>query len=277
MFGIKPGAGGRGLRTWLLLTLLAVLVLSPACGGSKGEGSGGTRESGVSGSVRFAGDSLRVADKAGQVADSLDLGDTPGLVYGYGTRLDTPYVFTLSADGKTLYLNGLVYDGPGEIPPPEIEVTQTARSRHELSMQAYEQSRRGRTYEERKAIYADVLRGSDLVQTVREFSQGVYVTWRTSPDCEEEVIIPREESGLDLVAFQESLISQFRKAIESRGMIAFGKNYHIHIPPSRVPETLAQVERIRAGVRRDQLDIVGTPLQNEQFLSDIYKECQDQP
>lgn len=227
--------------------------------------------------MRSAWDSLRVADTAGRAADSIRLSIGPGLVYGYGTRLDTPYVFNLSGDGRTLYLNGLIYDGPGEAPPPQIEVTQTARSRHELSMLAYEQSKRGRTYEERKAIYADVLRGSDLVQAVREFSQGVYVTWRNSPDYEEEVIIPKEESRLDLKAFQESLISQFRTTIESGGMIVFGDDYHMHIPPSRVSDTLEQLERIRLGARRDQLDVVGTPLQNQRFLSDLYKESRDQP
>jgi hypothetical protein len=203
--------------------------------------------------------------------------ESAGVVYGYGARLDGPYVFTRSEDGRTLYLNGLIYDGPGEEPPPQIEVTEEAQSRHELAVKAHEHSRRGRTYEERKAIYADVLRTSELVQAVREFSQGVYVRWRASPEHEEEVIIPREESQFDLEEFQQSLISHFWKTVNSGGMVAFGKGYHIHVPPGRMQETLEQLEQILAGGPCDTIDVVGTPFQNERFLSDLYEVCRDSP
>jgi hypothetical protein len=271
------GAGGTRSRVWLVIACLGFLVLSTACGKSREGGNRASSESRCEDSVHLADDSCTTPGAPTAPAESSAVKTGPGLVFGYGARLEEPYVFTRGDDGRTLYLNGLIYDGPGDAPPPQIEVTEVARSRHELAVKAHEHSRRGRTYDERKAIYADVLRRSELVQAVREFPQGVYVRWRESPEHEEEVIIPREESQFDLEEFQQGLISQFRKTVNSGGMIAFGKGYHIYVPPGRVQGTLEQLERIRAGGPRDTIDVVGTPLQNEKFLSDLYEVCQDSP
>jgi hypothetical protein len=233
-------------RVWPALLALALLVLASACG-----------------PPRASRDSRRPEQG-------------PGLVYAYGRKLEGPYIFRASEDGNTLYLNDLVYSGPGEAPPPKIEVPETVRLQHELSVRASEESRRAETYEERKAIYADVLRGSELVISVREFSQGVYVTWRSSPDEEEEVILPKEESQFDPAEFRIRLISEFWNTVNSGGMIAFGRRYHIYVPAMRVPKTVKQIELIRSGASRDQLDVRSTALQNDRFLDDIYLQATEE-
>jgi hypothetical protein len=197
-----------------------------------------------------------------------------GLVYGYGVRMEAPYIFTRSGDGKTLYLNELIYDGPGEGPPPEITVTAAAVSRHELAVSAYEYSRQAGIYEERIARYAEALRQSPLVERVREFEQGVYITWRSSPEVEEEAIIPREESQFDLQGFQQSLVSRFEHTVGSGGMIAFGKRYHVYVPRVRLPKTLQQIDLVQSGAGQDQLDTGSTALQNKSFLRDLFRAVQ---
>jgi hypothetical protein len=203
-----------------------------------------------------------------------DSAESWGPVYGYGVELKAPYIFTRSGDGKTLYLNGLIYDGPGEGPPPEITVTATAVSRHELAVSASEYSQQAETYEERIARYAEALRQSPLVERVREFEQGVYITWRSSPEVEEEAIIPREEPEFDLEEFQQSLISRFQGTVGSGGMIAFGKRYHVYVPRVRLPKTIQQIDLVQSGAGQDQLDTGSTALQNKSFLRDLYRAVQ---
>jgi hypothetical protein len=246
MCPLRRGAGRPGSRIWPTLLVLALMVLPSACG------------------------------RPGASRDGQHAEQGPGLVYAYGKKIEGPYVFRASEDGNTLYLNDLVYSGPGEAPPPKIEVPETVRLEHELSVRAHEESKRAKTYEERIAIYADVLRSSELVIAVREFSQGVYVTWRSSPDEEEEVILPREESQFDPAEFRMRLISEFWNTVNSGGMIAFGKRYHIYVPAVRVPKTVKQIELIRSGASRDQLDVMGTALQNDRFRDDLYLQATEE-
>jgi hypothetical protein len=271
--------GIRRSSIWPGFLSLAFLMLACACGGSKDQGSRTSANPPSSGTTLSHEDRLTKTHEpespaAGLPRAGLAAVDGPGLVYGYGKRLERPYIFIESDDGRTLYLNDLVYDGPAESTPPEIVVTETVRSQHELSVMAYEYSKRARTYEERRAIYAEVLRGSDLVKDVKEFSQGVYVTWRSSPD-EEEVIIPSEESHFDLAEFRRRLISEFRATVDSGGMIAFGERYHIHVPPGRVAATVEQLERLRSGAGPEEIDIGTTILRNRNFLNDLYRAVPD--
>jgi hypothetical protein len=247
MCPVRCGTGSRRPGAWPVFLCLTLIVLAFSCGPA-----GPSRDSPLPADYSSA--------------------DRSGVVYGYGKKLERPYTFTESEDGKTLYLNGLVYEGPGESPPPEIEVTETVRLQHELSVMASEQSKQARTYDERKAIYADILRQSPLVENVRDFEQGVYVTWRSSPGDEEEVIIPREESQFDLAAYRRQLTSEFWNTVNSGGVIAFGKRYHIHVPAGRVAKTMEQIQLIRSGASRDRLDVRGTALQNQRFLDDLYRE-----
>ena len=213
-------------------------------------------------------------DSSAADIDTVQSEPPPGLVYGYGAQLRAPYVFSESEDGKTLYLNGIIYVGPGEGPPPEITVTETVRSQHELNVRAFEQSKRGVTYEDRLEILADVYRSSSLVKDVRKFAQGVYVRWESHPNEEEEVILSREDSAFDLAAFHQKLIAEFRQTVSSGGMIAFGKNYHIYVPAKRLPKTVEQVEIIQGGAPRESLDVMNTALQNKRFVEDLYRQTE---
>ncbi len=205
-------------------------------------------------------------------ADSLA---SQGPVFGFGVQLTKPYTFTSSEDSKTLYLNGLVYDGPGEEPPPQITVTESMRTKHELSVRAFEDSKQGTTYEERLARMTAVYLASPLVKSVRGFAQGIFVKWASDPDREEEVILPREEGHFDLAAYRERLVADFWRTINSGGMIAFGRNYHICVPAKRLPKTLEQVKLIQSGKEQEQLDVAGTALQNRRFLEDLYSLSDD--
>jgi hypothetical protein len=260
-FSCGSGKYRRGMC--LILAVLSIIILFTACSRPREAPSEDSSESRPSGST------------SSHKAASAPPRQPPGAVYGYGVRLDWPYTFTESEDGKTLYLNGLVYDGPGVRPPPEITVTETVRSEHELSVRAYEACRLAETHSERKAIYARILRESDLVVDVREFSQGVYVTWRSSPEDEEEVIIPREDSQFDLEEFRRRLVSEFWDTVNSGGMIAFGERYHIRVPPGRVSKTVEQINLVRSGASRDQLGASDAALQNEHFLDDLYEKARN--
>lgn len=248
----------RSLLTACTLGLALITMVQPAVGRAPDSDTAG-------------------AESGAEVLASIGGGESDealGLVYGYGVELEPPYVFTRSDDGKTLYLNGLIYDGPGEGPPPDITVTETAVSRHELAVSASEYSRQAETYEERVAMYAEALRQSPLVARVREFEQGVYITWRSSPEYEEEAIVPREEPEFDLEEFQRSLMSHFQDTVGGGGMIAFGSRYHVYVPPVRVPKTVEQISLVKSGAGEDQLDTASTALQNESFLRDLYRAVQ---
>ena len=106
-----------------------------------------------------------------------DSASSPGLVYGYGVKLSRPYEFTKSEDGKTLYLNGLIYDGPGDKEPPAVAVTEEIRAMHELNVKALEESRDCATEDDRLARMAAVYRSSPLVESARHDSHRVYVKW----------------------------------------------------------------------------------------------------
>ena len=215
-----------------------------------------------------------IAESPGEVAPATtdpDAAELQGLVYAYGTKLAGPYVFTESEDGKTLYVNGLIYVGPGEGPPPDITVTVTVRSQHELNVRAADQATRGAEYEDRLEILASVYRSSPLVRSVRKFSQGVYVTWASYPDDEEEIILPREESQFDLEAYMQGLVAEFHRIVESGGMVVFGKNYHIYVPRVRSAKTVHQIRLVEDGAPRESLDVMNTALQNKRFIEDLYR------
>jgi hypothetical protein len=249
----------RSLLTILLLSL-AIMITALQAAGEVPSSDGDSGES--------SGRSATPVEEA-NLSDPL-----PGLVYGYGVELERPYVFTESEDGKTLYLNGLIYDGPGEEPPPKITVTETVRSEHELSVRAFEQSNQGVTYADRLELMADVYRSSPLVKNVRKFAQGLYVTWTSYPDEEEEIILTREDSAFDLAAFRETLVAEFWQTVSRGGMIAFGKNYHVSVPPRHLPKTVEQMRLIQSGAPRDSLDVMNTALQNKRFLEDLYQQSE---
>ena len=197
-----------------------------------------------------------------------------GLVYGYGARLGPPYEFAESEDGKTLYLNGLVYYGPGDTPPPEVTVTEGIRAEHELSVRAYEESKKGTTYDERLALLAAAYISSPLITSVRKWTGGLYVRWASSPDEDYVIVLPLEEEtpDFDRAAFWEEQISKFWRIVDSGGMVVFGKKYHIVVPANLVPKTVEQIERVRRGTPREGLDTRETALRNTHFLDDLYRE-----
>jgi hypothetical protein len=219
--------------------------------------------------VCFAGGIALSADPAG--ADSVS---SSGVVYGYGVKLTPPYEFTKSEDGKTLYLNGLIYAGPGDEETPEVTVTEDVRAEHELSMRAYEESKKGATYDERLARLAATYTSSPLVESVRKHGEGLYVRWASNPGDEYVITLQREEERPDFNrdAFWQKQISRFWRIIDSGGMVVFGEKYHIFCPDSSVPKTLDQIARVRRGVSREDLDTRDTPLIDHNFLEDLYRE-----
>lgn len=216
---------------------------------------------------------------AGGVAVSTDLekadpASSSGLVYGYGVKLTPPYEFTKSEDRKTLYLNGMVYAGPGDKEPSDIEVTEEARAAHELNVRAGEEAKKGTTYADRLARMAAVYRSSPLVESVRRDSHRVYVKWVAYQHEMGFGLMERlldERSEFDRNTFWEKLKSSFWHTVDSGGMVVFGEKYHIFCPESSVPKTLEQIEHVGAGRPRDQLDVIETPLRNQRFLDDLYR------
>ena len=208
--------------------------------------------------------------------DKADSTSSPGLVYGYGIKLSRPYEFTESEDGKTLYLNGLIYAGPDDKQPPEITETVTPSAKHQLSVRAYEESKKGATYDERLARLAAAYISSPLVEAVQKYSQGIYVRWASDPDIEYVINMPPEEQRpeFDRSTFWEQLMTSFWRTVDSGGMVAFGRKYHIFVPDSGVQKTLEQVELVRRGTPREQLDTRDTPLRNQDFLDDLYRESE---
>lgn len=226
---------------------------------------------------------LVVVCLAGGVAVSTELEkadstSSSGLVYGYGVKLTPPYEFTKSEDGKTLYLNGLIYDGPGDTPRQQGTVDEQMLARHELSVEAHEQAELGETYEERLERLAAIYRSSPLVKAVRRHPQGLYVTWVSDPDTEQGVMLLRENqktSDYDLATFRDELITRFWRIVNSGGMVAFGRKYHILVPSNVTPKTLEQIEHLQRGTLRERLDVKGTALENKQFLDDLYRESEN--
>jgi hypothetical protein len=210
-------------------------------------------------------------------AEKADSTSSSGLVYGYGVKLTPPYEFTKSQDGKILYLNGMIYDGPSDIPPKKVTVDAEMLARHELSVRAYEQSELGATYEERLTLLAAVYLSSPLVKKVRKHPQGLYVTWVSDPATEQGVILLEENekmSDYDLAAFRAELITRFWRTVDSGGMMAFGKDYHVLVPQECVPKTVEQIESVWGGTTREELDIKDTALQNQQFLDDLFQQSE---
>ena len=206
--------------------------------------------------------------------EKADSASFSGLVYGYGVKLAPPYEFRESEDGKTLYLNGLVYAGPGDKEPPDIQVTEQARAIYALSTEAREESEKASTHDERLTRMAAVYRSSPLVESVRQDSHSLHITWLAYPDMDFAVILTPEDEipDFDREAFWEKQISRFWRIIGSGGMVVFGEKYHIFCPDSSVPKTLDQIERIRRGVSREDLHTRDTPLRNQRFLDDLYRE-----
>lgn len=208
-------------------------------------------------------------------ADAPDSSSLTGLVYGYGLKLSRPYEFTKSEDGKTLYLNGLVYAGPGDKQPPEITITEEARAIYDVVLRANEKARQGTTEDDRLARMAAVFRSSPLAESVRQDSHEVHVKWRMYPDEMAFVLMAPFGDGrpdLDRDAFWEKQISRFWWIIDSGGMVVFGERYHIFCPDSSIPKTVKQIERVRRALPRESLDTQDTPLSNQDFLDDLYRE-----
>jgi hypothetical protein len=220
--------------------------------------------------VCLAGGIALSADPAG--ADSVS---SSGVVYGYGVKLTPPYEFTKSEDGKTLYLNGLIYAGPGDKEPPEVTITDEIRAMHELNERALEEAGKGTTEYARLARMAAVYRSSPLVESVRRDSHRVYVKWVAYPYEMGFILMEPpgcEKPEFDRDTFWEKQISRFWRIIDSGGMVVFGEKYHIFCPDSSVPKTLDQIARVRRGVSREDLDTRDTPLIDHNFLEDLYRE-----
>jgi hypothetical protein len=198
-----------------------------------------------------------------------------GPVFAYGRQLTRPYTFSFSEDARRLYLNGYFFSGATDTIIPKREVSETARAEYELRVRADEAMKQGKTFEETLAIYAEVLRSSPLVNKVRIDRSWIYVTWASWPDEEEEIIIPRDKGHFDLKESLEQDIAHFWSVVGRGGMIAFGRDgYHMSGPPSGVPKTLEQIELIRHGTPRDQLDVTDTALWLDDFLEDLYDPIQ---
>jgi len=207
--------------------------------------------------------------------DSLMASKRLGPVFAYGVRITRPYTFNFSVDGRRLYLNGYFFNGATDTTVNEIEVSEATREEHGLAVRAGEAMKQGKTFEETLAIYAEVLRMSPLTSEVRISYPCVYVTWASSPDDEEEVIIPREKLYVDLGEALTQDIAHFWSAVRGGRMIAFGRGgYHLSVPSDMVPKTLEQIERIRRGIRREQLDLTSTGLWVDDFQEDLYHSIQ---
>jgi hypothetical protein len=204
-----------------------------------------------------------------------DSTSSPGLVYGYGIKISRPYEFTESEDGKTLYLNGLIYAGPGDKEPPPVTVADEILAQHELNVRALEEARKGTTDYGRLARMASAYIHSPLVESVRKDSHSVYVKWVSSPHEMRFFLMPLsglETTAFDRAAFWEQLEASFWRTVNSGGMVVFGEKYHIFVPDSGVQKTLEQIELVRRGTSREGLDTRGTPLRNQRFLDDLYGE-----
>ena len=196
-------------------------------------------------------------------------------MFAYGVQLARPYTFSFSEDARRLYLNGYFFHGATDTIIPKIEISETARTHHELCVRAGEAMKQGKTFEETLAIYAEVMRSSPLVERVRISHPWIYVTWVSWPDEEEEIIFSRADNQFDLAAYLERLVAEFRQTVGRGGMIAFGKNYHISVPPSRLPKTVEQINLVQSSAPRESLDVMNTALQNKRFLEDLYHRSED--
>ena len=204
------------------------------------------------------------------VQDSLSVNEHLGPVFLYGVQLEKPYRFTLSEDGLRLYLNGYFYAGDKDTVPPMKEISDTARAKHSLLLQAGKSMKQGKSFEESLTIYADILRSSPLVNHVRISYPWIYFTWVSSPDDEVEVMLSREPGHYELEAAFEQLMADFWRVVRSGGMITLGKGgCRMSIQAESVPKTLEQIELIRRGVPREQLDVADTPLRWDDFYYDI--------
>jgi hypothetical protein len=205
-----------------------------------------------------------------------DSTSSPGQVYGYGIKLSRPYEFTESEDGRTLCLNGLIYAGSDDNETAEVTVTEEARAEYEVSIRAGEESRKGKTYDERMARLAAAYISSPLVEAVRKHGQCVYIRWASDPENEYVIDMPSEEDGpeFDRTVFWEQLMSSFWHTVNSDGMVAFGKKYHVFVPANLVPKTVEQIELVRRGTPRERLDVVETAVRNRRFLDDLYRVSQ---
>jgi hypothetical protein len=243
--------------------LLIVTILVPVLG------------SGTADETRDADHGAPDTLSATMTEDSLTSNIELGPVFAYGRQLTRPYTFSLSESGRRLYLNGYFFSGAKDTIEPKIVVSETARTHHELSVRAGEAMKQGKTFQETLDIYAEVLRSSPIVKKVRIDRQWIYVTWASWPDEEEEIIIPREKGHFDLKEALEQDIAHFWSVVRRGGMIAFGRGgYHLSVRAVRVPKTLEQIERIRQGTPRDQLDVTDTGLRFDAFLKDLYDPIQ---
>jgi len=214
---------------------------------------------------------------AGGVALSTELekadpASSSGLVYGYGVKLTPPYEFTKSEDSKTLYLNGVVYAGPDDKEPPDIQVTEEARAQYDLSVRAGEESNKGKTYDERLALLAAAYISSPLIESVRKHPSGLYVTWASDPEELYVINMPPEDDRPEFTRemFWENLQNRFWRTVDSGGMLAFGKGYEVSVPADLVAKTIEQIELVQRGTPREQLDTEGTALKCHRFLEDLY-------
>jgi|GEM_PF-3024382 len=232
-------------------------------------------ESGTADGTREADHGAPDTLSAIMTEDSLISNSEIGPVFAYGRQITRPYTFSFSDDGRRLYLNGYFFSGAKDTIMPKIEVSEAARTHHELSVRAQEAMKQGKTFEETLAIYAQVLRSSPIVKGVRVSHPCIYVTWASCPEDEVVIIIPREKGHFDLKEALEQDIAHFWSVVRRGGMIAFGRGgYHLSGPPSGVPKTLQQIELIRHGTPRDQLDVTDTALWLDDFLEDLYDPIQ---
>jgi hypothetical protein len=209
--------------------------------------------------------------------DSLLSNSELGPVFAYGRQLTRPYTFSFSEDARRLYLNGYFFSGATDTIVPKREISETARAEYELCLKASQESRQAKTYEERMLIQAEVFRSSPLVKKVRVTPWALYITWASCPDEEVEALLARGDEGsrFDLKEALEQDIAHFWSVVGRGGMIAFGRGgYHLSVRAVRVPKTLEQIERIRQGTPRDQLDVTDTALRFDAFLKDLYDPIQ---
>jgi len=196
--------------------------------------------------------------------------DTVGVVFAYGEQVYPPFVFT-GVGTDTLFLNGypLSPRRSSRRGSPEISVSETCKAQHELCVKAGQRAREGSTHAERVEIYAEVLRASSLVDSVRVTSHDIiYMSWAGETD-EEEIILPREDTHFELADFHETRISEFWRAMRAGRLVAFGERYYVSAPRQSVPQTLQLLERIDEGGPPTKEEVAGTALQQPRFLVDL--------
>jgi len=169
-----------------------------------------------------------------------------GVLYAYGNRLESPYVFTL--ESNTLYVNGVQLSPPlRRNPLPEVTVTEWHRAVSALSKQtmdmAFSLLESGVPMEAIIAQVSDVYCQSVLVDTVTAArGASIWIHWK---DREEPTMFsfPTSVSPTAPVRDQRSIAIGTAKAVQSllrnSAAVFVGKGYRLTVP-NRASQSLLE-------------------------------------